>query len=105
MLIVCARARRLEVKGEGVRAVVIGGHGRVLHRVLTDDVVAEVARILPVGILIVLLRDGHDLVAPRRIAPSLKYFCSPSLTNMLVLMASVKTLSLVTTRTLCTFWL
>ena len=66
MLIVCARARRLEVKGEGVRAVVIGGHGRVLHRVLTDDVVAEVARILPVGILIVLLRDGHDLVAPRR---------------------------------------
>ena len=40
-----------------------------------------------------------------RIAPSLKYFCSPSLTNMLVLMASVKTLSLVTTRTLCTAWL
>ena len=40
-----------------------------------------------------------------RIAPPLKYFCSPSLTNMLVLMASVKTLSLVTTRTLCTAWL
>ena len=66
MAVICARARGLEIKGKGIGAVVIGGHGRVLHRVLTDDVVAEVARILPVGVLIVLLRDGHDLVAPRR---------------------------------------
>ena len=64
MAIVRARAGRLEVEGEGVGAVVVRGHGRVLHRVAADDVVAQVARVLPVGILIVLLRDGHDLVAP-----------------------------------------
>ena len=65
MAVVRARAGRLEVEGEGVGAVVIGGHGGILHRVAADDVVAEVARVLPVGVLIVLLRDGHDLVAPR----------------------------------------
>ena len=53
----------------------------------------------------VALSAETELALRTRIAPSLKYFCSPSLTNMLVLMASVKTLSLVTTRTLCTFWL
>ena len=53
----------------------------------------------------VALSAVTELALRTRIAPSLKYFCSPSLTNMLVLMASVKTLSLVTTRTLCTFWL
>ena len=53
----------------------------------------------------VALSAETDSALRTRIAPSLKYFCSPSLTNMLVLMASVKTLSLVTTRTLCTFWL
>ena len=63
MAVVRARAGRLEVEGEGVGAVVIGGHGGILHRVAADDVVAEVARVLPVGVLIVLLRDGH--VAPR----------------------------------------
>ena len=62
--VIRARAGRLEVEGEGVGAVVVRGHGRILHRVAADDVVAEVARVLPVGVPIVLLRDGHDLVAP-----------------------------------------
>ena len=62
--VIRARAGRLEVEGEGVGAVVVGGHGGVEHRIAADDVVAEVARVLPVGVLVVLLRDGHDLVAP-----------------------------------------
>ena len=63
-LVVNARALRLQVEGDGVGAVAGFLHDGVLHRVLRHDVVREIARVLPVGGLVVLLRDGDNVVRP-----------------------------------------